>query len=487
MSDAEPGELLFFTAHIGGVPIEVMVDCGSSFSVINVEEWKRRQEHCLFPLTTRRRRLRVANCGVMESPGVAHFGFQVTDTAGNTHEIKSPMVVGPIPVPCILGQDFMRCHGGDVLNSVTELRLSGLGYNLPLHERRRDHSVYQIALAQDVVVPARQSLNAPGRLPPVSAKQVFVEADYSTDLGVAVGRGICLTSSPIIPVNLANPSTSPVTLRQGTFIAVAMPMEDDAPIVALVDETKMKPPDKTAADGAIPEVVPDPPPEDLPEHLRDLFLRSTEKLTPQQKSSVRSLLLRRQRAFAKDKTDYGRTDLVEHTIDTGDTRPIKHRARRYPPSKRDKGQAEVERMLKAGVIEPSKSPWSSPVVLAEKPRSPDEIRFAVDYRDLNKFTILDSYPLPRMDDCLDALSGAKYFSSIDLMSGFHQIKVAERDKEKTAFSTPSGGLYQFNVMPFGSFKGVSSLYLGPKQAVTDLRKSRRWRTWVSTRFPRFLW
>lgn len=103
-------------------------------------------------------------------------------------------------------------------------------------------------------------------------------------------------------------------------------------------------------------------------------------------------------------------------------------------------------MLEDDIIQPSSSPWSSPVVVVRK--KDGTLRFCVDYRKLNSVTKKDTYPLPRIDDSLDRLRRAKYFSSIDLRSGYWQIEVDERDREKTAFVTPDG-LYEFKVLPFG--------------------------------------
>jgi hypothetical protein len=103
-------------------------------------------------------------------------------------------------------------------------------------------------------------------------------------------------------------------------------------------------------------------------------------------------------------------------------------------------------MIKANRIRESYSPWASPVTLAKK--KTNNYRFCIDYRKLNSVTKPDAYPLPRIDELLERYQTAKWFTSMDLASGFHQVEMSEEDKEKTAFIC-SEGLYEFNVMPFG--------------------------------------
>ena len=103
-------------------------------------------------------------------------------------------------------------------------------------------------------------------------------------------------------------------------------------------------------------------------------------------------------------------------------------------------------MLRQGVIQPSKSPWASPVVLVAK--KDGSTQFCIDYRKLNAVTKMDVYPLPRIDDTLDLLANNLYFSTLDLASGYWHVQMDGTSQEKTAFTTHAG-LYEFKVMPFG--------------------------------------
>ena len=134
--------------------------------------------------------------------------------------------------------------------------------------------------------------------------------------------------------------------------------------------------------------------------------------------------------------------MVKHFIQTTSP-PMKQPPRRLAVALKDVVKSEVQKMLDNGIIRPSKSAWSSPIVLVQK--KDKAWRFCMDFRKLNA---VDAFPLPRIDSTLDSLAGARYFSTLDLASGYWQVEVNETDKEKTAFSTPQG-LFEFNMMPFG--------------------------------------
>ncbi|GBL83266.1 Retrovirus-related Pol polyprotein from transposon 297, partial [Araneus ventricosus] len=123
-----------------------------------------------------------------------------------------------------------------------------------------------------------------------------------------------------------------------------------------------------------------------------------------------------------------------------------HQSRHLPLARKEEAEHLVKEMVDNGIIEESSGPWASPIVLVKK--KDGSTRFCVDYRKLNEITKKDSYPLPRIDDTLDALNGSQWFTTLDLKSGYWQVEVRPEDREKTAFTTGQG-LWQFKVMPFG--------------------------------------
>lgn len=161
---------------------------------------------------------------------------------------------------------------------------------------------------------------------------------------------------------------------------------------------------------------------------------------------VRSLLLKYESVFATAVNDLGCTNLITHDIPLMDDVPIRQRYRRIPPSDYDEVKAHIRQLLEGQIIRESCSPYASPTVLVRK--KDGSLRLCVDYRLLNAKTRRDAFPLPRIEESLDALSGAKWFSTMDLASGYHQVPVTEQDIKKTAFCTPFG-LFEFQRMPFG--------------------------------------
>ena len=195
------------------------------------------------------------------------------------------------------------------------------------------------------------------------------------------------------------------------------------------------------------EVSNDPNLEGLvPEHLSQVFAESCKQLDDQQQDELAKLLVENQDVFAKSEFDLGDFSAIEHTIDTGDAKPIQLRMRRTPPAFVKEEEEHLEKMLKAGVIQESTSDWAAAPVLIRK--RDGTVRWCIDFRRLNAVTTRDVFPLPLVDDCLDTLSGSVWFSKLDANSAYWQVPVREGDRKKTAFITRYG-LFEHVRMGFG--------------------------------------
>ena len=153
-----------------------------------------------------------------------------------------------------------------------------------------------------------------------------------------------------------------------------------------------------------------------------------QRITEEQKHKVRIILNKWQNIFSKCPTDLGCTNLVEHEIHLENEDPFKDPYRHIPPSLIQEVREHLNEMIEAGAIRPSKSPFSSIVVIARK--KDGSIRFCIDYRKLNQRTVKDAYAIPRVDDTLQLLAGAKYLSTLDLKSGYWQVEVRKQIKQR---------------------------------------------------------
>jgi hypothetical protein len=259
--------------------------------------------------------------------------------------------------------------------------------------------------------------------------------------GVAVAKGVIEVHHQKATVILANLTSEPVTLPEGLYVGKAVEFNDsewyldDADVLDVFPNTS-KSPEKSYGTESL-------------EQQFDLVMENND-LNTQEKEEASLLLKEFADIFATNTKAPGITHVTKHTIDTGNHPPTHQMPYRAGRKEKETINKQIEEMLKNNIIRPSRSPWASPVVLVSK--KDGSIRFCVDYRKLNNITTRDVYPLPRIDDTLTYLRTAKFFSTMDLASGYWQVPVAEQDIEKTAFITESG-LYEFLVMPYGLTNG----------------------------------
>ncbi|MES9950010.1 MAG: RNase H-like domain-containing protein [Candidatus Thiodiazotropha sp.] len=166
-------------------------------------------------------------------------------------------------------------------------------------------------------------------------------------------------------------------------------------------------------------------------------------LEPTQRNELKDLIHEYEHLFPDIPT---RTDKIYHDVIIADSEPVKQHPYRMNPTKQEYLKEEIQYLLDNDFIEPSKSAWSSPCILVPKPDG--TYRMCTDFRKINLLTKTDSFPMARIDDCIDNIGHAKYVTKFDLLKGFWQIPLTDRAKEVSAFVTPDG-LYQYKVMPFG--------------------------------------
>ena len=291
----------------------------------------------------------------------------------------------------------------------------------------------RVVLEEDTRVPAGHEMLVPGsvktreNLTGIGLVEPAENGELSAK-GLLIARVLVEVGDSSLPVRVFNPNQNECVIKRGTLVGYVTSVSNDD-----VEEKQ--------EEATTPESSPR-----IPEHLEDLYERSKQGLDEIHHDKVANLLCEYQYVFSRADTDIGRTNKVQHGINTGDFQPIKERPRRFPPKEQAEIDRQIGQLLENGMIEPSDSPWASNVVLVRKKDGTK--RFCIDYQRLNNITIKDAYPIPRIDDSLDALGGSRWFSTLDLASGYWQVELEEEARKKSAFVV-RGGLYCWKVMPFG--------------------------------------
>ena len=281
-----------------------------------------------------------------------------------------------------------------------------------------------------VVLPLDSEIVAPFSVSGVrlgSCALVEPSISLTEEYGVVVGHTLVDASSRLASVLMINPNAEEVVLPSFTCVGKLVP--ESAVSVALADPGLLD-------DGCVA----------LPDHLEEIVMGSQPSLGESGWQLLPELLYWYMHVFpALGEPVTARTTSVQHEIMTSDARPVRCEPRRLAPASLRTEQICVQEMLLGGQIEPSDSPWASPVVLVTKKYG--STRFCVDYCRLNVLTTKDTYPLPRIDDSLRLLGNQPWFSTMDLASGYWQVTMSPEAKRKAAF-VMNEGLIQFRVMPF---------------------------------------
>ena len=412
--------------HISGIPVTFLVDTGSIITIIKTTVWTQADPNC--------RQLKPYHgpqlVGVDGTALCVRGEVDAEVLLGGKTFHVSVIVVDQLSADAILGLDFLKDHQCTINITSRELFVSGGQLKLPLvSDARRCFPEFPlepvpVSCVGTVQVPPFSEMEIDVKTPVLVGGTWMVER-IAIKSCVVVARAVVCPSNPQgVCVRVINPTPDVATVYKGTKIAVLEPV-DDIITAASVQQQDMPPRSR--------------------EDLRQV-VEQCQSLLPTEREELFELLDEYQDILATSSSDLGRTTKVQHRIHTSDHPPVRQPVRRAPAALREQAREELQRMVEKGVVQPSSSPWASPLVLVRK--KDGSVRFCVDYHQLNGVTRKDAYPIPRIDETLDTLAGSCIFTTLDLLSGYWQVEMHPADKEKTAVCTPHG-LFEFNVMPFG--------------------------------------
>ncbi|GFY30892.1 retrovirus-related Pol polyprotein from transposon 17.6 [Trichonephila clavipes] len=319
--------------------------------------------------------------------------FQVCQISTKSTDIADPF---------ILGLDFLKEHGFTLDFNKNELR--------SIHEEvtifkieHRTESIRQVTANENITIPPRTEIIVPGYIGnDVSFNSGLIGTAENKANGLLIASTLVDLSRKTIPVRICNVTEKPRVFQKGEVLATCSPVTCVCKSSSLLLSNS-------------------------PQQLTPDLLENAE-LSPEQKSSAERLFQEFEDVFSRNSSNIGHTTVTQHRIDTADHPPIKQHPRRLPFAKQEEVGTLLREMQENDIIEPSSSPWASSIVLVRK--KDGSTRFCVDYLKLNDVTKKDSYPLPRIDDTLDTLSGHKWFSTLDLKSGYWQVELHPEDREK---------------------------------------------------------
>lgn len=344
----------------------------------------------------------------------------------------------------ILGMDFLTDNEA-VINLRTKSIAFSTKYSID-HTGSFEREMPLRILDDHITIPPQSSImvSVSANSPACATGVVEAKPLLLVHRAIAVARGVLRLEEGRAEVFLTNFGTEHQHLNKGTTVATfdeVAEVSNSSSIEALAST--------------------------VPAHASSSTEFDVNPALPQEKQqSLRALLERYSDNFSSS-SKIRQTPIAKHRILTHEgTRPLRQSPYRVSSKERESIRLQVKEMLDDDIIQPSRSPWAAPVVLVKK--KDGTLRFCVDYRRLNSVTKKDVYPLPRIDDALDRLCDAKYFSSMDLKTGYWQIEVDERDREKTAFITPDG-LYEFKVMPFGLCSAPATFQRVMDTVLADLK------------------
>jgi len=439
LSAVNPAHSYFVVGETPKGRIQFMIDTGAAVSLVRRDVWEQVEESHSNMASWSGCRLVGAEGSTIPVRGVAKLDF----TMAGILMTAEFLVTDQLSSEAILGLDFLEQNKCIINAEQHTVHINGKAISLgPRPGKGTSPSTLHVVISERLHIPPLSEMEVTGStMQSVKLLQghpyLIEPTDSQTPAMIATAvfsPSLADGERTLIPLRVLNPLSQPITIHKGTKVAQ---------ICEIPEPEAITPASSVGLDAS---TTPSNVPLEAKEELWKLVGKSAANLTAQQQEKLYKVLLGFADVFAFTESELGRTDKLQHTITTETNHPVRLPPRRVPSAHKEEVHQLIQDMLKRDVIQPSASPWASPIVIVRK--KDGSARFCVDYRKLNQVTRKDAYPIPRIDDTLDTLSGSKWFSTLDLLSGYWQVEVAEADREKTAFSTQHG-LFEFKVMPFG--------------------------------------
>ena len=435
-------------AKLDNVPCQSLIDTGSQISTVSISFYN--NNLAKIPIQNCQNLLRVEGVGGDILPYHGYINCEITLplTDSTTFSKFIPILIVPdtkynTQTPCLIGTNLLSkipSNQYPMSSLIPPIKSAIQVLQQRLHQLEETGGVYSnITASLDTTIPPHTTVTCSGKtMVTVPIRQQLALVQSTNVIPTVPGIVTLSEGSNTLAFEIANYSDKPLHIKKHQELATL----HQASLVT--SQQKQENPDNS-------------------DFLNSFDLKH---LSESEGQELKEFLTSNRDVFAMGNNEMGSTSEVTHTIELLDETPFREKCRPIPPSAYDELREHLSELLNAGIITKSKSPYCSNIVMVRK--KDGSLRLCVDYRKLNQKTKKDAYNLPRIDMLIDSLKGAKYFASLDLFSGYHQVSMKPEDQEKTAFAAGPLGFYQYAKMPFGLCNSPSTFQRLMEQVLEGL-------------------
>ena len=423
----------YLSGKIGQGEVLMLCDTGSAVSLIDESIWDNIKDQ-VNKLNEVKYAVRSASRHSLEILGQTDIQFQLVTKKGIwidfTYEF---MIARGLSKPAILGMNFFHAQKAliNLQNNVVYLHKRGIKTMHELVGCTSYNSTTGVFVNKTLTIAPRTILRTLCNVDENINEGQQLTFEPNRQIDVLIAASVDIVRDRQIMVEFTNASDNTMIIKEDTLVGVADKSEEHEGYIAETEEFACCAIETT----------------DEKKEWFDKIEIGDNKTPTNEKEKLLAIILKYTKCFSTHDGDIGRTNIIQHKIEIEGEKPRRCAVRPLNPAMRDVLKRELNELLKNDLIQESRSDYASPVVMVRK--KDGSIHFCIDFRQLNSATRFDSYPLPRVNEVLDTLSGSKIFSTLDLKSGYHQIEMYPPDMHKTAFITQFG-LYEWKVMPMGA-------------------------------------